>query len=160
MDIVLQYQTTKVSKLDRTYLPVLNQLFDNKEDKEDKKRQISKFREIVRSIVVLKSPLSITLLIRLLSIPKVNVSCRLDLLYSVFSIFVNKDMPIQLLYLSFYDFLLDPQKREKSQFWVDKRETHKKLASKYLQLISSLKGLRQNICNLLRPKTLKSKINK
>jgi hypothetical protein len=68
-------------------------------------------------------------------------------------------MPVRLLHLSFRDFLLDPQKRGKSPFWVDERETHERLASKCLQLMSSPKGLKQNMCNLTRPGTLRSEID-
>ena len=159
LEIILQYQTTnQVSKLDRTYLPILNQLFDDK-DEVDKERRTSEFRELVGSIVVLESPLSIVSLAHLLNIPKEDISCRLDLLHSVLSIPVDEDMPIRLLHLSFRDFLLDTQKRGKSLFWVDERETHKRLASKCLQLMSSPKGLRQNMCNLTRPGTLRSELN-
>ena len=163
LEIILQYQTNnkttnQVSKLDRTYLPILNQLFDDK-DEVDKERRTSEFRELVGSIVVLKSPLSIVSLAHLLNIPKEDISCRLDLLHSVLSIPVDEDMPIRLLHLSFRDFLLDTQKRGKSPFWVDERETHKRLASKCLQLMSSPKGLRQNMCNLTRPGTLRSELN-
>jgi len=52
-------------KLDRTYLPILNQLF-NDEDEADKQRRIIKFRKIVGSIVILESSLFITLFIYLL----------------------------------------------------------------------------------------------
>ena len=156
---ILQYQTTnQVSKLDRTYLPILNQLFDD-EDEVDKERRTREFREIVGSIVVLESPLSIVSLARLLNIPKEDVSCRLDLLHSVLSIPTDEDIPIRLLHLSFRDFLLDPQRRGKSPFWVDERETHEKLASKCLQIMSGPKGLRQDMCNLRRPGTLRIEID-
>ena len=57
LDIVLQYQTaTQVSKLDRTYLPILSQLFDD-EDEIDKERQTNEFREVVGGIVILESSL-------------------------------------------------------------------------------------------------------
>ena len=158
LDIVLQYQTTKVSHLDRVYLPILNQLFDG-EDEIDKERRASEFREIVGSIIVLESPLSIVSLTRLLGIPKVDISCRLDLLYSVINIPLNEDMPVRLLHLSFRDFLLDPQKRGKSPFWVDERETHKGLVKKCLQLMSNPNGLKENMCNLPRPGTLRSEID-
>ena len=159
LEIILQYQTTnQVSKLDRTYLPILNKLFDDK-DEVDKERRTSESRELVGSIVVLESPLSIVPLAHLLNIPKEDISCRLDLLHSVLSIPVDEDMPIRLLHLSFRDFLLDTQKRGKSPFWVDEWETHKRLASKCLQLMSSPKGLRQNMCNLTRPGTLRSELN-
>jgi hypothetical protein len=159
LDTVLQYQTAnQVSKLDRTYLPILNQLFDD-DDEVDKERRASEFREIVGGIIVLENPLSIVSLANLLSIPKEDVSCRLDLLHSVLSIPVNDDMPIRLLHLSFRDFLLDPQKRGKSPFWVDERETHERLASKCLELMSNPKGLRQNMCNLSKPGTPRSQID-
>ena len=159
LEIFLQYQTTnKVSRLDKTYLPILNHLFDD-EDELDKERQTSEFREVVGSIVVLESPLSIPSLAHLLNIPKEDISCRLDLLHSVLDIPVDEDMPVRLLHLSFRDFLLDTQKRGKSPFWVNEKETHKRLASKCLQLLSSPKGLRQNICNLTRPGTLRDEIN-
>ncbi|KAF2477889.1 uncharacterized protein BDR25DRAFT_321053 [Lindgomyces ingoldianus] len=88
---VLQYQSaTHVSNLDRTYLFILNQLFDD-EDKADKQRRTSEFREIVGSIVLLKSPLSIVSLVQLLGSPKDDIICRLDSLHSVLSIPVNED---------------------------------------------------------------------
>lgn len=99
-------------------------------------------------------------LAHILDIPKEDIRCRLDLLHSVLSIPVDEDKPVRLLHLSFRDFLLDPQKHGKSSFWVDERETHKRLTSKCLQLMSGPKGLRQNMCNLSRPGTLRSEIDK
>ena len=73
LEIFLQYQTTnKVSRLDKTYLPILNHLFDD-EDELDKERQTSEFREVVGSIIVLESPLSIPSLAHLLKIPKERI---------------------------------------------------------------------------------------
>lgn len=156
LEIFLQYQTAnQVSRLDRTYLPILNQLFDD-EDMLDKERRTGEFREVVGSIVVLESPLSIASLANLLNIPKEDISCRLDLLHSVLNIPADKDMPVRLLHLSFRDFLLDTRERGKSPFWVDEKETHKMLARKCLQLLSGPKGLRQNMCNQTRPGILKS----
>ena len=159
LEILLQYQTANhISKLDRTYLPILTQLFDD-EDELDRERETSEFREVVGSIVILESPLSIISLANLLDIPKEDISCRLDLLHSVLNIPIDENMPIRPLHLSFRNFLLDPQKRGKSPFWVDEEETHKKLASDCLQLLSSQKGLRQNMCNLTSPGTLRSEID-
>ncbi|MCJ1348667.1 hypothetical protein MMC31_006900, partial [Peltigera leucophlebia] len=159
LEIFLQYQTTnQVSRLDKTYLPILNHLFDDK-DELDKERQTSEFRKVVGSIVVLERLLSIPSLAHLLNIPKEDISCRLDLLHVEVNIPIDEDMPIRLLHLSFRDFLLDTQKRGKSPFWVNEKETHKRLASKCLQLLSSPKGLRQNMCNLTRPGTLRSEVD-
>jgi NACHT domain len=160
LEVILQYQlATHISKLDRTYLPILSQLFDD-EDEVDKQRRISEFQDIVGSIVILESPLSISSLAHFFQIPKEDISCKLDSLHSVLSIPNSEDLPIRLLHLSFRDFLIDPQKKRKSPFWVDKRKTHERLASKCLELLSGPKGLRQNMCKLLNSGTLKSKINK
>ncbi|KAH0550954.1 hypothetical protein GP486_007681, partial [Trichoglossum hirsutum] len=159
LEVILQYQSaSRVSKLDRTYLPILSQLFDD-EDEADKQRRTSEFRDIVGSIVVLESPLSISSLAHFFQIPKEDVRCRLDSLHSVLSIPDSEDLPVRLLHLSFRDFLVDPQKKEKSPFWVDERETHERLASKCLELLSSLEGLQQNMCKLLNPGTLRSEID-
>ena len=157
LNLVLGYQKT-ASELDKTYLPILNQLFDD-EDEEDKKRRASEFQEIVGSIIILESPLSIISLAHLLGIPKDDISCRLDSLHSVLNIPNSEDAPVRLLHLSFREFLVDPQKQGKSPFWVDKKETHERLASQCLKLMSSPKGLRQNMCNLLIPGALKSEID-
>jgi NACHT domain len=159
LEVVLRYQSaTYVSNLDRTYLPILSQLFDD-EDEADKQRRTSEFRDIVGSIVVLESPLSISSLARFFQISKEDVRCRLDSLHSVLSIPDSGDLPVRLLHQSFRDFLVDPQKKGKSPFWVDEREIHERLAGKCLELLSSSEGLRQNMCKLLNPGTLRSEID-
>ncbi|KAI9765959.1 MAG: hypothetical protein M1839_005275 [Geoglossum umbratile] len=160
LEVVLQYQSaTYVSKLDRTYLPILSQLFDD-EDEVDKQKRTSEFRDIVGGIVVLESPLSISSLANFFQISKEDVRCRLDSLHSVLSIPDSEDLPVRLLHLSFRDFLIDPQKKGKNPFWMDKRETHERLASKCLELLSSPEGLQQNMCKLLNPGTQKREIDK
>ncbi|MCJ1466967.1 hypothetical protein MMC07_005589 [Pseudocyphellaria aurata] len=159
LEVVLRYQSAPhVSKLDRTYLPILRHLFDD-EDEIDKDRHTSEFREIVGSIVVLESPLSTVSLAHLLGKEKDDINCKLNLLHSVLNIPAEEDMPVRLLHLSFRDFLLDPHKQGKSPFWVDERETHEKLASRCLQLMSSPKGLKQNMCDFSGPGTLRSEMD-
>ena len=159
LERVLLFRSAKqVSQLDKTYLPILNQLLDE-EDELNIEMGTGEFQEIVGSIVVLECPLSITSLANLLNIPKEDISCRLDLLHSALNIPDDEDMPIRLLHLSFRDFLVDVTKQGKSAFWVNEKETHKKLSSKCLQLLASPKGLRQNMCNLKRPGTQRSEVN-
>ncbi|KAI9764067.1 MAG: hypothetical protein M1840_008871 [Geoglossum simile] len=155
---ILKYEIEDVSRLDITYLPILDPLFAIQGRKE-KEKLSREFQEIVGSIVVLESPLSIASLAHLLKIPKEDIRCRLDSLHSVLSIHINEDVPVRLFHLSFRDFLVDSEKKGKSPFWVDERETYERLASKCLELLSSPEGLRQNICNLPNPGTLKSKID-
>jgi hypothetical protein len=157
LEIILEYRKAKISKLDATYLPILNQLFDE-EDEEDRERWAGEFRDIVGSIVVLETPLSTASLARLLHISKDEVSCRLDSLHSVLSIPDRDDMPVRLLHLSFREFLVDASKKEKSPFLVDERARHERLASCCLQLMSGPSGLRQNMCDL-EPGTLRGEVN-
>jgi hypothetical protein len=113
---VLKYQTkSQESELDATYLPVLDQLLI-KLTTSRRDEVVQKFKEIVGTIVILASPLSTTSLARLLDISKARVDHALDLLHSVLSIPSNSDTPVWLLHLSFQDFLLDTEKREKHPF--------------------------------------------
>jgi hypothetical protein len=158
LDKVLQYRKATFSQLDRTYLPVLDQLLIEQED-DEREMWLQTFRELVGSIVVLESPLSITSLSRLLQDSPEEIKCRLDSLHSVLSIPDSEDVPIRLLHLSFREFLVDPQKQGKSSFWVDERSTHKKLASYCLKLMSGPSGLHQDMCSLSAPGVLRGDID-
>ncbi|EOA90843.1 uncharacterized protein SETTUDRAFT_102068 [Exserohilum turcica Et28A] len=155
---VLQYQKATFSQLDRTYLPVLDQLLSEQEE-DEKETWLQAFREVVGSIVVLESPLSAISLARLLQVPQEEIQCRLDPLHSVLSVPDNKDAPIRLLHLSFREFLLDPKKQGESPFWVDEKMTHQKLASRCLELMSGSGGLHQDMCGLLGPGVLRSEVD-
>jgi len=154
---ILEYQTASTaSKFDKTYLPVLDQLLLD-QDEIEKERLAREFREVVGAIVVLARPLSIPSLASLLDLSGDDIACRLRLLHSVLSVSSDRAAPVRLLHLFFRDFLVDPQKRGKSLFWVDEKETHGRIASKCLALMS--KSLRTNICDLQRPGTLRSEID-
>jgi len=155
---VLEYQKSTFSQLDRTYLPILEQLLAEQEE-DEKEAWLYAFQKLVGSIVVLESPLSITSLAHLLQVPQKEVECRLDALHSVLSVPDSQDVPVRLLHLSFRDFLIDRQRQGKNQFWVNARDTHNSLASSCLKLMSGPGGLRQNICNLSGPGTMRSEIS-
>ena len=155
---VLQYRKATFSQLDRTYLPVLDQLLSELEE-DEKEAWLQAFREVVGSVVVLESPLSVTSLARLLQVPQEEIQCRLDSLHSVLSVPSSEDAPVRLLHLSFREFLVDPQKQEKSLFWVDEKSTHKKLASSCFELMSGPSGLHQDMCSLSGPGVLRSQID-
>ena len=155
---VLKYRKSTFSQLDLTYLPVLDQLLTSQEE-EDKETWLHAFRELVGSIVVLYSPLSVASLASLLQIPQKQVKCRLDSLHSVLNIPDSDNVPIRLLHLSFREFLVDPRKQGGNLFWVDEKGTHQKLASHCLELMSKPSGLQQDMCSLVRPGALRSEID-
>ncbi|TEY23585.1 hypothetical protein BOTCAL_1463g00010 [Botryotinia calthae] len=159
LDKVLQYQSkSQASKLDATYLPVLNQLiFDV--NLSEKKGILKEFQQVVGSIVILARPLSATSLDRLLGVLEGTVDSRTDLLHSVLNIPSCPESPIRLLHLSFRDFLTDNEKRGTS-FWVDEKEAHKNLAIRCLELLSTGENLKKDICNLRTPEKPRADVDK
>ncbi|KAF3920818.1 hypothetical protein ABW20_dc0109936 [Dactylellina cionopaga] len=144
-------------KLDRTYMPILNQLIKGRDQMEIDKLT-REFKEVVGTIINLASPLSIKALARLLSISEATISSRLRPLHSVLDVPSDSSTPVRTFHLSFRDFLLDQTFRGKSQFWVDEKEAHRKIASHCIELMSRPGGLKQDICNLKAPGILRSEI--
>jgi hypothetical protein len=144
-----------VSKLDGTYLPVLNRLLNGQSEKQ-KKQLVQEFQQVIGSIVVLKSPLSVVSLSRFLGLPERLIHLRLNPLHSVLIVPDDATIPIRLFHLSFRDFLLDPETREKSPFWLDEKEVHYKLT---MQCLLVCQNLRKNICELPSDATQRTEID-
>jgi hypothetical protein len=153
---VMMYQTkSQETKLDATYLPILNQFLHGLSIAE-KEKVLKEFRSLVGSIVVLASPLSTSSLAQMLSVPRESIDHKLDFLHSVLSIPSSPDKPVRQLHLSFRDFLVDPEKqdprkREANPFWVDEKQTHADLAKNCLRLMAE--RLHSNICDVGWPGT-------
>ncbi|PQE14247.1 vegetative incompatibility HET-E-1 protein [Rutstroemia sp. NJR-2017a BVV2] len=151
---VLQYEMrSQASKLDATYLPVLEQLLVGVSLSE-KRDIVAKFQQVVGSIIILARPLSATSLDLLLGLPEGTTDSRVDLLHSVLSIPSDPNLPIRLLHLSFRDFLVDTEKCEINPFWVDEKEAHKELASRCLLRLTTSGYLKKDICDLRVPERL------
>ena len=125
------------SNLDRTYLPILNRLLSGQNERQ-KKQLIQEFQQVVGAIVILESPLSVTSLSNLLSLPERLIQLRMRLLHSVLQIPADRNLPIRLFHLSFRDFLLDAETRNKTPFSVDKEGTHYNLTSQCLLMCQNL----------------------
>ena len=157
-DVLAQGTKAQESKLDGTYLPVLNQMLTTLSRRE-KDNALKEFRDIVGSIVILASPLSTSALARMLNTAQKTVDNRLRLLHSVLDVPSLPDSPVRLFHLSFRDFLLDPEKRqnpEARQFWVNEKETHRKLAEHCLRVMNQ--ALRKDICGIQWPGTRRASI--
>lgn len=156
---VLEQRTkNQESQFDATYLPVLNQMLE-KLSGPDKEEALQEFRDIVGSIVILASPLSISALAQLLSTEQQTIEDRLDWLHSVLRVPSSPNLPIRLFHLSFRDFLLDPEKRQSpaaGQFWVDEKKTHRQLATHCLRVMHE--ALRTDICGVQWPGTRRTSI--
>ncbi|RYP18641.1 hypothetical protein DL767_009786 [Monosporascus sp. MG133] len=154
---ILKHRTkSQHSKLDATYLPVLDQMLVGLSNREISKA-LQEFRDVIGSIVVLASPLSTSALARMLNMAQDTVEDRVDLLHSVLDAPLSSNSPVRLLHLSFRDFLLDPEKSDKNLFWVNEKETHKQLAAQCLRVMDE--ALRTDICGVRRPGTPQSSID-
>ncbi|KAF7908239.1 uncharacterized protein EAF01_003994 [Botrytis porri] len=157
---VLKYEgRSQVSKLDATYLPVLNQLIFEVNPSQ-RRGILQDSKQVVGSIVILASPLSATSLDRLLGLPEGIVDSKTDLLHSVLSIPSRPDHHIRLLHLSFRDFLIDTEKCGTNPFWIDEKDTHKKLATRCIELLSTGENLKKDICNVRTPEKPRADIDK
>ena len=143
----MEYRTTgQASQLNRTYLPVLNQLEAGRSRSEIEKLG-REFTKIIGSIVILADPLPTSSLARLLGISKEDVDGSLHYLHSVLSVPSDPNSPVRLLHLSFREFLVDPNKGKGGfWFWVDEKKTHGIITTRCLELLSTC--LKENVCSL------------
>ncbi|KAL8330667.1 hypothetical protein RB593_001591 [Gaeumannomyces tritici] len=162
---ILEYKTKGGrSQLHATYLPILNQLLPNRTDTglagrtEEEAEVFAWFRDIVGTIVLLADPLPPASLAGILGRPPLDVDSKLCTLHSVLNIPDDPLVPVKLLHLSFRDFLVDQKNRDANPFWVDSRKTHRQLADRCLQLLSTGDTLKRDVCDLRHPGTLRSEI--
>jgi hypothetical protein len=113
--------------------------------------------EILGSIVILISPLSMDSLANLLHKPSSVVKGSLGDLHTIFHIPDQTDNPIRLHHPTFRDFLLDKNRCSDLKFWVDEKKAHRALADSCLELMSKM--LKRDICGLVSPGTLLSEVD-
>jgi WD40 repeat protein len=151
---LLKDQAKYVSRMDKTYLPILTRLLDDPEsDKSEHEQLIQEFQRIVGVIILLAVPLSINALSLFLGIEADQISNRLDSLRSVLSVPGDRDQPVRILHLSFRDWLVQSE----TKFLVDERKKHRDIASSCLKTMRS--NLRKNICSLASPGTPRADID-
>ncbi|KAL4930003.1 WD40 repeat-like protein [Aspergillus undulatus] len=150
-------QQSNGSQLDQTYLPVLNRLPVSQNNK--KTRQLTEeYRILLGTVLVLQTPLSLAPLSELTGVPETSIHQRLNSLHSVLSVAEDETEPVRLFHLSFRDFLLDEDTRDKTPLWVDEAKANRHLATQCLAVLR--RGLRKNICQLSSYGTLSSEIDK
>ncbi|KAF5269000.1 hypothetical protein FOXYS1_92 [Fusarium oxysporum] len=149
---------TQSSKLNELYLFVLEQLLDDTTD--SREELLKRFQEIVGTIVILADPLSAACLARLLDKNEKRIRHMVGLLPSVLYMPSENSAPIKPLHLSFRDFLINRDKHKTDPFWVDEKETHKKLAIRCLQLLMNDDCLKKDMCDLRTPGVARSDIDR
>jgi hypothetical protein len=67
--------------------------------------------------------------------------------------------PITLFYLSFRDFLVDPELKDENMFWIEASERHRALEKHCIRLLES-GGLKEDVCEVVRPGTRRAEVAK
>ncbi|CAG8428173.1 unnamed protein product [Penicillium salamii] len=130
------------------YSSVLKDIVSGKRPME-LKEFMDDFQQIVGAIVMLFSPLSSAALSELIQLEKETTQGRLSTLRSVLSVPRDGDetTPIQLLHLSFREFLVS--RPASTDFWIDEEAAHTKLAVNCLDCMKQ--SLTRDICHLSSP---------
>jgi hypothetical protein len=152
-----RFEVLPKKRLDSIYLTVLRSPV-RRYRKQERKRWYTLVRETLGAIVLLQSPLSAASLARLLRVPAEDVHRTLYELHSILDVPLDPTRLVRLHHPSFRDFLLSKDRCGDDSFWVDKRSTHEKLTFYCLELMSAPGGLRQDMCSLLKPGTLRSEV--
>jgi NACHT domain len=142
--------------LDLIYTQILRDSVDRDSDEREKAVWLELFHHTVGSIVVSFDLLSINTLCKLISVEQRQIEVVLRYLHSVLDVPEKQNSHIRLLHPSFRDFLLDSQRCQDMQFWVDKRIAHENLYTRCMQLMSTC--LRRNIYGLKSPGELASSV--
>lgn len=139
-------------QLDEIYITVLKDSIQLSCSEEEKREIFDKLRDVLGSIVTLFSPLSVNSLAHLLDIPPGRINDTLADLHTIFNIPRQTDRPIRLHHPTFHYFLLDKDRCNDLDFWVDENHAHKALGDNCIKLMSKM--LKKNICGLQSPGTL------
>jgi hypothetical protein len=113
-------------------------------------------RQILGSIVLLYSPLSVQPLSRLLSIESRDISQALGDLHSVLDIPRDHTQMLRIHHPSFRDFLLDNDRCTDSNFLVNDKQAHQALTYHCIRLMSA--SLKQDICTIGKPGVLLTEV--
>jgi NACHT domain len=143
-------------QLDEIYTTVLKDSIQKGYDNE-KQELYEILREVLGSIVILFSPLSMDSLASLLPLSSSDINETLADLHTVFNIPNQKDRPIRLHHPTFRDFILNKDRCSGLNFWVNEKQAHKALADNCIQLMSKM--LKRDICGLQSPGTLAKNVD-
>ncbi|KAL4788606.1 hypothetical protein BJX76DRAFT_315193 [Aspergillus varians] len=151
---LLADQAKYVSRMDKTYMPILKRLLDDQHsDESEQQLLLEEFQNIVGAIILLAVPLSINALSAFLRIGADRISNRLSSFQSVLDVPDDRNKPVRILHLSFRDFLV----QSRTKFLVHEPTKHKDIAKSCLKTMRSC--LQRNICHLAGPETHRSDVD-
>ena len=135
--------------LNDVYIKVLKSTIHKEDLEEDKEDTYSMLKQVLGTIVLLYSPLSIKSLSELLSLPAGAIEGGLADLHAILDIPKDTSRALRLHHPSFRDFLLNKNRCSDPNFWVDEKQAHQALADCCIQLMSQT--LKKDVCELYAP---------
>ena len=158
LEEILAYKgKSATSGFDATYLPILNRQITGIQSERKRDEVIQQLRKLIGTIITLESPLSISALEGLLNISQVIIADQLKMLHSVLQVSMSSKDPVRLFHLSFRDFLVDPETRNKTPLWIDEKQMHQDIVVHCLRVMKA--NLRRDICDLRAPGIPRSNID-
>jgi hypothetical protein len=142
--------------LNGIYTTVLQNSIQPRTMEQERHRFYSMLRQILGSVVVLFSLLSVKSLSELLHTTERQVNSTLKSLHAILDIPKDQNRPLRLHHPSFRDFLLDNNRCRDQNFWVDEKRAHQMLADSCIQLMSQT--LKKNICEMHAPGSQASQV--
>jgi hypothetical protein len=153
LEIILKGSSSTIiapeKHLNEIYITILQNSDSPEYTAEEKEELYYVLRQILGSIAVLLSPLSIISLSRLLHVTTEYINQKLDDLHSILDIPKDKALPLRLHHPSFRDFLLNNNRCKDLRFWVNEKQAHQVLADCCIELLST--SLKQDIFSLEAP---------
>ena len=132
------------SGVDQLYTKILERAFQNVHT--DNSQRYLRFRDVVGTVLLTFNPLSVKGLSELLGYSTQHISNTLRPLHSLLLVPETMEDPICVFHKSFPDFLLDPDRCEDRNFYVDPTIRHVEILLSCLRLMDG--RLKKNICNL------------
>ncbi|KAH7198934.1 uncharacterized protein B0J16DRAFT_360547 [Fusarium flagelliforme] len=112
--------------------------------------------EDLGTIVILAAPLSVIAMSKLLDVSFSLVHSPLNALHSILNVPPDLHDPVRLLHISLRDYLIDPDRSDKNEFWVDEQHVHLELLQNSLRVMNV--NLKEDICRLVWPGTKRTDV--
>ncbi|KAI9148703.1 Vegetative incompatibility protein [Paramyrothecium foliicola] len=158
LEEILAYKgKSATSGLDATYLPILNRQIVGIQSERKREEVVQQIRKLIGIIITLESPLSSSALEGFLDIPQAIIVDQLKMLHSVLQVSMSSKDPIRLFHLSFRDFLVNPETRNKTPLWIDEMQMHQDVVVHCLRVMKE--KLRRDICDLRKPGIARSDVD-
>jgi hypothetical protein len=123
--------------LDLIYMTILRSSLRPEYSEAEGEEHCKKLRYVLGTLVVLKEPLAVEVLEKLLGVVEEGIDSMIEDLHAILDVPGDKSRPIRLHHPSLRDFLLNESRCTDARFWIDEAQIHTALASRCIALMTS-----------------------